>query len=45
MPITWVPLNIMCSKRWLIPVIPSLSFTEPTWATQAAVTVGVSWFS
>ena len=24
------PLNIMCSKRWLMPVIPGLSLREPT---------------
>ena len=33
-PMTRVPLNIMCSKRWLMPVMPSRSFTEPTCATQ-----------
>ena len=41
-PIVLVPLNIMCSKRWLMPVIPSRSLTEPTWATQPAATVGDS---
>jgi hypothetical protein len=25
------PLNIMCSKRWLMPVMPGRSFREPTW--------------
>ena len=44
-PMVRVPLNIMCSKRWLIPVIPSRSFTEPTWATQPPTTVGESWRS
>ena len=44
-PIVFVPLNIMCSKKWLIPVIPGRSFTEPTWAVQPAAIVGESWFS
>ena len=44
-PMVWVPLNIMCSKKWLIPVIPGRSFTEPTWATHPVNTVGESWFS
>ena len=44
-PMVWVPLNIMCSKKWLIPVIPGRSFAEPTWAVQPASTVGESWFS
>ena len=38
-PITSVPLNIMCSKKWLMPVIPGRSFTDPTLATQPAVMV------
>ena len=38
-PIVWVPLNIMCSKKWARPVIPGRSFAEPTWAAQAAATV------
>src|SRR3972149_2351041 len=25
-----LPLNIICSRRWLIPVFPGLSFLEPT---------------
>ena len=41
-PIVFVPLNIMCSKKWLIPVIPGRSFTEPTWAVQPAAIVGES---
>ena len=41
-PIVLVPLNIMCSKKWLIPVIPGRSFTEPTRAVQKAATVGES---
>ncbi len=24
------PLNIMCSKRWLMPVMPGRSLREPT---------------
>ncbi len=44
-PMVRVPLNIMCSNRWLIPVMPSRSFTEPTWATHPADTVGESWRS
>ena len=44
-PMVWVPLNIMCSKKWLIPVIPGRSLAEPTWAVQPASTVGESWFS
>jgi hypothetical protein len=28
----------MCSKKWLIPVIPGRSFTLPTRATQPALT-------
>jgi hypothetical protein len=44
-PMTRVPLNIMCSKRWLMPVMPSRSFTEPTWATHPPTTVGESWRS
>ncbi len=30
MPIERVPLNIMCSWKWEIPVMPGRSFTEPT---------------
>ena len=42
-PIVSVPLNIMCSKKWLMPVMPGRSFTEPTLATQpAAITFGWS---
>src|SRR3990172_8368868 len=37
-----LPLNIMCSKKWLIPVMPGLSFAEPTLATQPADTVASS---
>src|SRR5262245_2810429 len=37
------PLNIMCSNRWEIPVMPGRSFTEPTWATQPPATVGERW--
>ncbi len=44
-PMTWVPLNIMCSKKWLMPVMPGRSFTEPTRATHPAATVGESWRS
>ena len=35
-----VPLNIMCSKRWAMPVIPGRSFTEPTLAIQPAEMLG-----
>ena len=39
-----VPLNIMCSKKWLMPVMPGRSFTEPTLASQpAAMVLGWSW--
>ncbi len=42
-PIVSVPLNIMCSKKWLMPVMPGRSLTEPTLATQpAAMTLGWS---
>ena len=41
-PIVLVPLNIMCSKKWLMPVIPGRSFTEPTCAVQPAAMVGES---
>jgi len=41
-PIVLVPLNIMCSKKWLIPVMPGRSFTEPTRAVHPAATVGDS---
>ena len=44
-PTVFVPLNIMCSKKWLRPVMPGRSFAEPTRATQPAATVGVSWRS
>ena len=44
-PMTFVPLNIMCSKKWLRPVMPGRSFTEPTRAVQPAATVGDSWRS
>ena len=44
-PIVFVPLNIMCSKKWLIPVIPGRSLTEPTRAVQPAAMVGESWCS
>ena len=44
-PMVFVPLNIMCSKKWLRPVMPGRSFTEPTRATQPAATVGDSWRS
>ena len=44
-PMVRVPLNIMCSKRWLMPVMPARSLTEPTCATQPATTVGESWRS
>ena len=37
-PIVSVPLNIMCSKKWLIPVIPGRSLTLPTFATHPALT-------
>src|ERR1017187_2283607 len=40
-----VPLNIMCSKRCAMPVIPSRSFELPTCATQPPETVGSSWRS
>ena len=29
-PYFFEPLNIMCSNRWLIPVIPGRSLREPT---------------
>ncbi len=29
-PYFFAPLNIMCSNRWLIPVIPGRSLREPT---------------
>ena len=41
-PIVGVPLNIMCSKRWLMPVMPGRSFTLPTLATQPQAIVGSS---
>ena len=31
-----VPLNIMCSKRWAMPVMPGRSLALPTCATQPA---------
>ena len=37
---TCVPLNIMCSNRCAIPVMPGRSFDEPTCATQPHDTVG-----
>jgi len=38
-----VPLNIMCSKKWLMPVMPGRSFTLPTLASQpAAIVLGWS---
>ena len=37
-PIVPVPLNIMCSKKWLMPVIPGRSSTLPTFATHPALT-------
>src|SRR6266850_3659928 len=37
-----VPLNIMCSKRWAMPVIPGRSLELPTCATQPPATVGSS---
>ncbi len=40
-----LPLNIMCSKRWAMPVAPASSLTDPTWVTQPAETVGLSWRS
>ena len=30
MPMVWVPLNIMCSWKWEMPVMPGRSLTEPT---------------
>ena len=39
-PMVRVPLNIMCSKRCEMPVMPGRSFTEPTFATQPAATLG-----
>src|SRR5262245_40979546 len=44
-PIVRVPLNIMCSKKWLMPVMPGRSLTEPTRASQPTLTVGDSWRS
>ena len=41
-PIVFVPLNIMCSKKWLSPVIPGRSLAEPTRAVQPAAMVGES---
>jgi hypothetical protein len=29
-PYFFAPLNIMCSKRWLMPVMPGRSLREPT---------------
>ena len=43
-PIVWVPLNIMCSKRWATPVTPGRSLTEPTLATQPQATLGSPFF-
>src|ERR1043166_9354861 len=40
-----VPLNIMCSKRWAMPVMPGRSLELPTWATQPPAMVGSSWRS
>src|ERR1035441_4987154 len=37
-----VPLNIMCSKRCAMPVMPRRSFELPTCATQPPATVGSS---
>ncbi len=37
-----LPLNIMCSKRWAMPVAPTSSLTDPTWAVHPAETVGLS---
>ncbi len=44
-PIVFVPLNIMCSNRCEMPVMPGPSLTEPTFATQPQDTVGESWRS
>src|SRR5579872_2071089 len=40
-----VPLNIMCSKRWAVPVMPGRSLEEPTCATQPPAMDGSSWRS
>jgi hypothetical protein len=43
-PIVLVPLNIMCSKKWLMPVMPGRSLTLPTFASQPAeIVFGWSW--
>ena len=39
-PMVIVPLNIMCSKRWLMPVMPVRSLALPTFAAQPAATEG-----
>src|ERR1043166_8905631 len=44
-PMGGVPLNIMCSKRWAMPVMPGRSLELPTWATQPPAMVGSSWRS
>ncbi len=41
-PMVLVPLNIMCSKKCEMPVIPGRSLAEPTWATQPVAMVGAS---
>ena len=41
-PIVFVPLNIMCSKRWAIPVMPGRSLALPTRASQPKAMVGCS---
>ena len=43
-PIVRDPLNIMCSNRWVRPVMPGRSLAEPTCATQPAATVVSSGF-
>ena len=44
-PMVSVPLNIMCSKRWEIPVMPVISLAEPTRAKIAPMMVGASCLS
>src|SRR5436190_2978351 len=37
-----VPLNIMCSNKWAMPVMPGFSFELPTCATQPPAMAGSS---
>jgi hypothetical protein len=38
-------LNIRCSNRWAKPVLPGLSFLDPTWYHTFTATMGALWSS